>query len=182
MIYEYNPDNYEKGRVKLFRGRFKNNYIYLLSHDLKILRQVQPKDKYNAFTTSKFYITDKTEPVECKMFDNVDELLNMTDKEEYALIHSDNDLDKVFHQLNEAGYKPHTNYQAGQITNILCKFFYKKLKTYIKYNIVSQCLSKERLDEDVITDNEEVYNNITTTMFNLQKSCLKKIIYPTITK
>ena len=128
LIYEYNPDNYEKGRVKIFRGLVKNNHIYLLNHDLETLRQVQPKDKYNAFTTSKFYITDKTEPVEYKMFDNVDELLNMTDKEEYALIHSDNDLVKVFHQLNEAGYKPRINYQAGRITNILCKFYYKKLE------------------------------------------------------
>ena len=100
------------------------------------------------------------------MFDNVDELLNMTDKEEYALIHSDNDLVKVFHQLNEAGYKPHVNYQAGRTTNILCKFYYKKLKKYIKYNIVSQCLSKERI--------EEVYNKITTTTFNLQKELVKE--------
>ena len=111
---------------------------------------------------------------EYKMFDNVDELLNMTAKEEYALIHSDNDLVKVFHQLNEAGYKQHINYQAGRITNILCKFYYKKLKKYIKYNIVSQCLSQERVDEDVITDNEEVYNKITTSMFNLQKELFKE--------
>ena len=174
LIYEYNPENYEKGRVKIFRGLVKNNHIYLLNHNLDTLRQVQPKDNYNAFTTSKFYITDRTEPIEYKMFDNVDELLNMTDKEEYALIHSDNDLVKVFHQLNEAGYKPHINYQAGRITNILCKFYYKKLKKYIKYNIVSQCLSQERVDEDVITDNEEVYNKITTTMFNLQKELFKE--------
>ena len=174
LIYEYNPDNYEKGRVKIFRGLVKNNHIYLLNHDLDTLKQVQPKDKYNAFTTSKFYITDRTEPIEYKMFDNVDELLNMTDKEEYSLIHSDNDLVKVFHQLNEAGYKPHINYQAGRITNILCKFYYKKLKKYIKYNIVSQCLSQEQIDEDVITDNEEVYNKITTTMFNLQKELFKE--------
>ena len=116
------------------------------------------------------------------MFDNVDELLKMTDKEEYALIHSDNDLVKVFHQLNEAGYKPHINYQARGITNILCKFYYKKLKKYIQYNIISQCLSQEQIDEDVITDNEEVYNKITATMFNKKKSCLKKIIYPIITR
>ena len=108
------------------------------------------------------------------MFHNVDELLSMTDKDEYALIHSDNDLVKVFHQLNEAGYEPHIHYQAGRFTNILCKFYYKKLKKYIKYNIVSQCLSKERIDEDVITDNEEVYNKITTTMFNLQKELFKE--------
>ena len=113
LIYEYNPDKYEKGRVNIFRGLVKNNHIYLLNHDLETLRQIQPKDKYNAFTTSKFYITDRTEPIECKMFDNVDELLNMTDKEEYALIHSDNDLVKVFHQLNEAGYRILTIKQGG---------------------------------------------------------------------
>ena len=27
LIYEYNPDNYEKGRVKIFRGLVKNNHI-----------------------------------------------------------------------------------------------------------------------------------------------------------
>ena len=66
LIYEYNPENYEKGRAKIFRGLVKNNHIYLLNHDLDTLRQVQPKENYNAFTTSKFYITDKTEPVEYK--------------------------------------------------------------------------------------------------------------------
>ena len=31
LIYEYSPDNYEKGRVKTFRGLVKNNHIYLLT-------------------------------------------------------------------------------------------------------------------------------------------------------
>ena len=34
----------------------------------------------------------------------------MTDKETYVLIHSDNDVFKVDHQLNEAGYEPHVNH------------------------------------------------------------------------
>ena len=29
LIYEYNPDNYEKGRVKIFRGLEKRNHTYL---------------------------------------------------------------------------------------------------------------------------------------------------------
>ena len=89
LFYEYNPDNYEKGRVKIFRRLVKNNHIYLLNHDLDILRQIQSKDKYNAFITSKFFIADRIESIEYKIFDNIDELLNMTDKEEYALIYSD---------------------------------------------------------------------------------------------
>ena len=39
---------------------------------------------------------------------------------------------------------------------------------------MSQCLSKERVDEDVITDDEEAYNKITATMFNLQKELFKE--------
>ena len=53
--------------------------------------------------------------------------------------------------------------------NIFCKFYYKKLKKYVKCNIVSQSLSKDRLDEDVLVDDEEVYNKKTQTMFKLQK-------------
>ena len=49
LIYEYNPDNYEKGRVKIFRGLVKNNHIYLLNHGLDTLRQIQPKDKIQCF-------------------------------------------------------------------------------------------------------------------------------------
>ena len=50
----------------------------------------------------------------------------MTGKEEYSLIHSDSDLVKIFHQLNEAGYKAHVDYQAGGTTNILCRFYYER--------------------------------------------------------
>ena len=88
MIYEDNPPNYEKGRVKVFRGLVKNNHIYLVNNDLDTLKHIQPKENFNAFATSKFYITDRTEPVEYKMFENIDELLKMTDKEEYSPIHS----------------------------------------------------------------------------------------------
>ena len=48
------------------------------------------------------------------------------------------------------------------------------MKKYIKCNIVSQYLSQEQIDEDVITDNAEVYNKITATMFNLQKELFKE--------
>ena len=81
---------------------------------------------FKAPTTGKFYITDKTEPLEYKMFSNVDELLQMREQDEHALIHSENDMVKVFHQLNNAGYKPYIKYgSSGQIANIMCKFYYK---------------------------------------------------------
>ena len=92
----------------------------------------------------------------------------MAGKEEYILTHSDNDLDKIFHQLNESRSKPYINYQVGRITNILWKFYFKKMKKFIKYIIVSQCLSKDRFDEDMIADSEQVYNKVTTSIFNFQ--------------
>ena len=41
LIYQHDPKDYEKGRVKMFRGLVKNNHIYLLNHDLNTLRQMQ---------------------------------------------------------------------------------------------------------------------------------------------
>ena len=79
MIYEYSPPSYEKGRVREFRGLVKNNHIYLLNNDLDTLKHIQPKENFSAFTTSKFYITDRTEPVEYKMFKKIDELLKIKD-------------------------------------------------------------------------------------------------------
>ena len=177
LIYQHNPKDYEKGRVKMFRGLVKNNHIYLLNHDLNTLRQMQANEEgFKAPTTSRFYITDRNEPIKYKMFDDVDDLLKMRDEEEYALIHSENDMVKVFFQLNEAGYKPYIKYgNSGQIANIMCKFYYKKLKKYIKYNIVSQSLSKDRIDEDVAVDDEDTYNNIVSAMFRFQKDMFKEI-------
>ena len=175
LIYEYNPNNYLNGKVKMFRGLVKNKHIYLLNHDLEKLCQKTPDDTFKAPTTGKFYITDKNEPLEYKMFSNVDELLQMREQDEYALIHSENDMVKVFHQLNDAGYKPYIKYgNSGQIANIMCKFYYKQLKKYVKYNIASQSLSKDRMDEDVEVDDGTTYNNIVKAMFKLQKEMFKQ--------
>ena len=97
LIYQHDPKDYEKGRVKMFRGLVKNTHIYLLNHDLNTLRQMQANEEgFKAPTTSRFYITDRNEPIKYNMFDDVDDLLKMRDEEEYALIHSENDMVTVF--------------------------------------------------------------------------------------
>ena len=59
---------------------------------------------------------------------------------------------------------------------ILCvSFITKNSKKYIKYNIVSQSLSKDRIDEDVAVDDEDTYNNIVSAMFRFQKDMFKEI-------
>ena len=58
---------------------------------------------------------------------------------------------------------------------ILCvSFITKNSKKYIKFNIVSQSLSKDRIDEDVAVDDEETYNNIVSAMFRFQKDMFKE--------
>ena len=134
-----------------------------------------PDATFKAPTTGTFYITDKNEPLEYKMFSNIDELLQMREQDEYALIRFENYMVKVFHQLNDAGYKPYIKYgNSGQIANIMCKLYYKQLKIYVKYNIVSQSLSKHRMDEDVEVDDGTTYNNVVKAMFKLQKEMFKQ--------
>ena len=108
------------------------------------------------------------------MFSHIDDLLQMREQDEYTLIHEDTDLIKVFHQLNTAGYRPQIKYQGGQLTNIYCKFYDRNTKKSMKYNITSQNLCKDEMEEDILTHSEEEYNKITATMFKLQKAMFKE--------
>ena len=184
LIYQHDPDDFKKGRVKMFRGLVKNNHIYLLNHDLNTLRQMQANEEgFKAPATSRFYITDRNEPIKYKMFDDVDDLLKMRDEEEYALIHSDNDMVKVFHQLNEAGYKPYIKYgNSGQIANVMCKFYYKKLKNTsntILYHRVYQRTGLMKMWRLMMKTHIIV---LLVLCSDFRRTCLRKTIYHTITK
>ena len=123
------------------------------------------EEGFKAPTTSRFYITDRNEPIKYKMFDDVDDLLKMRDEEEYALVHSDNDMVKVFFNSTKQDTNPTLNIAIPDKLLILCVSFVTKTQKYIKYNIVSQSLLKDRIDEDVAVDDEDTYNNIVSTMF-----------------
>ena len=173
LIYEHNPEGYEIGKVRMFRGLVKNNHVYLLNDNLKKLCQTCPAEK-SPHVSSRFYITDKKEATQYEMFDNIDELLKLNAKEEYNLIHAENDLVKVAYQLREAKYQPLIKYQGGEISNIMVKFYFKQLKKSVKYNISSQNLSKHRVDENVATNDVETYNKIVDALFQFQKGVFKE--------
>ena len=59
LIYEYSPNNYEKGKVKLFRGLVNNDHIYLLNHDLHALTQMANTGVFKASTPSNFILLIK---------------------------------------------------------------------------------------------------------------------------
>ena len=88
------------------------------------------KEKCLDIKVSKnFYITDKTAPPKYKMFSHIDELLKLTDQDEYYLVHKDNNLMEVLYQFKKVGYEPYIRYRAGKISDLKIKFTYKSADT-----------------------------------------------------
>ena len=136
-------------------------------------------------------ITDRTEPPKYKMFSHIDVLLKLTDKDEYYLVHKDNNLTEVLYQFKKVGYEPYIRYRAGQISELKIKFTYtsadtkriirRKTQPYniltqtleenktVIYTISSQDLSKDTIERDISTNMEDKYNRIVEAMFVFNK-------------
>ena len=193
LIFQYFPSNYTKGHSKrIFTALIKNNHIYPINANQDRLSQVDGKEKCLDIKVSKnFYITDKTVPPKYKMFSHIDELLKLTDQDEYYLVHKDNNLMEVLYQFKKVGYEPYIRYRAGKISDLKIKFTYKSADTKkiirrraqpyniatktlekdktINYIISTQDLSKDTLERDIDADTEEKYNRIAEAMFVFNK-------------
>ena len=74
------------------------------------------------------------------MIDDINDLLQLKEKDEYKIILKDNDLDKAIFQLKQAGYEPQIRYNAGKTTEFIMSFSHlidEKKKKYkeVKYTI-----------------------------------------------
>ena len=119
--------------------------------------------------SSNYYISDREEPPECHMIETANDLLKYTEKLEYTLVHKDNDLVKLFHELKMAGYEPFIKYQAGTMTELKVNWKIKSTKQEITYTIKLQNLSTHSIDEDVSVENEKLFNDMNGEMFNFNK-------------
>ena len=193
LIFQYFPSNYTKRHSKrIFTALIKNNHIYPINANQDRLSQVDGKEKSLDIKVSKnFYITDKTAPPKYKMFSHIDELLKLTDQDEYYLIHKDNNLMEVLYQFKKVGYEPYIRYRAGKVSDLKIKFTYKSADTKriirrkaqpyniptktlekdrtVNYIISTQDLSKDTLERDIDADTEEKYNRIAEAMFIFNK-------------
>ena len=192
LIFQYISSNYSNGhRKRIFTALIKDNHIYPINANQDRLCQLggQPSLEFTASTN--FHITDKTEPATYKMFSHIDELLKLTDQDEYYLIHKDNNLTEALYQFKKVAYEPYVRYRAGKISELKIKFTYKSSDTKkiirrktqahniptttceddktITYIISTQDLSKDTLERDIATDTEETYNRIAEAMFNFNK-------------
>ena len=167
LIYKFEPNDFKNGRRKtIFVAFIKNNHVYPINANQDRLCQLKVGDQYCAKASSNFLITDKTEPPKFKMFSHVDELLKMTEHEEYNLIHKDNNLNEVLFQFRKAGYEPMIKYQGNRIVELRARYTEKKTRKVRTYIIKTQDLSKDIIERDVYTDTEEKYNRIVEAMFD----------------
>ena len=192
LIFQYIPDGYKHNRKRIFTALIKNNHIYPINGNQDRLFQLDCEKKRIDIKASKnFFITDRTEPPKYKMFSHIDELLKLTDKDEYYLVHKDNNLTKVLYQFKKVGYEPYIRYRAGQISELKIKFTYKSADTKkiirrrtqpyniptqtlekdktITYTVSTQDLSKDTIERDISTNMEDKYNRIVEAMFNFNK-------------
>ena len=132
LIFQYIPSDYGRGhRKRIFTAMIKNNHIYPINANQDRLSHLDGKEKCLDIKASNnfFLITDRTEPPKYKMFSHIDELLKLTDQDEYYLIHKDNNLTEVLYQFKKVGYEPYIRYRAGQISELNIKFTYKSADT-----------------------------------------------------
>ena len=199
LIFQYFPPHHDKGhRKRIFTTIIKNNHIYPINANQDRLSHLDGSVSIEFTASKNFYITDKTEPPKYKMFSHIDELLKLTDQDEYYLIHKDNNLTKVLYQFKKVGYEPYIRYRAGRISELKIKFTYRSADTKkiirrkaqpynistqtlekdrtVTYIISTQDLSKDTLERDIDADTEEKYNTIAEAMFIFNKklfsSCL----------
>ena len=193
LIFQYIPSDYGRGhRKRIFTALIKNNHIYPINANQDRLCQLNGERAIDFTASKNFYITDKTEPPKYKMFSHIDELLKLTDRDEYYLIHKDNNLMEVLYQFKKVGYEPYIRYRAGKISDLKIKFTYKSADTKriirrktqpyniltqtleedktITYIISTQDLSKDTLERDIDADTEEKYNRIAEAMFIFNKN------------
>ena len=192
LIFQYFPPHHDKGhRKRIFTALIKNNHIYPINANQDRLCQLNGERAIDFTASKNFYITDKTEPPKYKMFSHIDELLKLTDQDEYYLIHKDNNMTEVLYQFKKVGYEPYIRYRAGRISELRIKFTYKSADTRkiirrkaqpyniptktlekdktITYIISTQDLSKDTLERDIDADTEEKYNRIAEAMFIFNK-------------
>jgi len=70
------------------------------------------------------------------MIDDINDILNQNDKDEFNIILKDNDLDTAMYQLKQVGYESHCKYNAAKVTEFLMSLkdlMGKKPKTQRSY-------------------------------------------------
>jgi len=123
LIHRHDPLSYDNNNKKMY-CMIKGNHVYTLNHNLKSLNQKieDDDDTFRVKVHTDYYINEDKEPIPCRMFENIDDLLKMfkekqennsdKEKEIINLILKGNDLSQLVFELKEAGCEPSIKRQA----------------------------------------------------------------------
>ena len=100
LFDKHDPENYNSMRIITFNGLVKNSHIYTLNHNLNSLKRKEtPENNYSVKCHQHYYINDRKEAMKYTMIDDINDLLQLKEKDEYKIILKDNDLNKAICQL-----------------------------------------------------------------------------------
>ena len=175
LIYKHDPVDFNSRRVITFNGLVKNSHIYTLNHNLNSLKRKEaPENNYSVKCHQHYYINDRKEAMKYTMIDDINDLLQLKEKDEYKIILKDNNLNKAIFQLKQIGYEPQIRYNAGKTTEFTMSLSHlideKKMKyKEVKYTITTQHLDIDNINEDIAVDTENKFNKVNEEMFKFHK-------------
>ena len=176
LIYKHDPVDFNSMRIITFNGLVKNSHnIYTLNHNLNSLkRREAPENNYSVKCHQHYYINDRKEAMKYTMVNDITDVLQLKEKDEYKIILKDNNLNKAICQLKHIGYEPQIRYNAGKTTEFtmsLSHLIDKKKNKYkeVKYIITTQHLDIDNINEDIAVDTEDKYNKVSEEMFKFHK-------------
>ena len=130
LIFTYDPPKRDH-HYKTFYALVKNDYIYTINTDYKKLRAlmaVEQEHSINVKASSDYHINDRDEPIECRMIDSINDLNKHTEKDEYTMIYSQNNLAELYYQSKQAGYELYIKFTAGVVSELNFRFKVKVSK------------------------------------------------------
>ena len=82
------------------------------------------------------------------MINDITDVLQLKEKDEYKIILKDNDLNKAICQLKQIGYEPQIRYNAGKTTEFTMSLSHLIDKEKKKYKEVKYIITTQHLDID----------------------------------
>ena len=170
-VFKYEPPN-RNHHNKAMYCMMSNGHIYTLNHNIKRLEQKQDSecdDVKPLKATSDYTVREDSKVVEARMIDTIDDIVRIartiepdTEFKLVSLIHRQDNLTMLLHNLLEAGYNPGINFEAGRLTAL------KLSLNGIFFMIQTQQLIKSAIDGVIVVDDEATYNamNRAMTSFN----------------
>ena len=123
----------------------------------------------NVYASTDFSLNHRDEPIKCIMIENLDDILNHTEQDEYTMIYTRNGLAKLYYQAKQAGYGPEIKFSACIISELMFQFKIKKRIT--TYRIKTQNLI-DAFNASKTVETEDTYNRMSRAMFEFNKSLL----------